>query len=244
MAGARINTVLVLLLAGCGSEPSVPAAAVRDSAGVTIVESSGASWQEGSEWRLASTPDIDIGGSDVDPEYELFQAQGAVRLADGSIVVANAGSAELRFYDASGQYVRTVGRRGGGPGEFEGLRWVERYTSDSLLAWDMRLRRGSVYDLTGRFHRSFTLPAEALYDPIAQFPDGTLLTQETSQWMTQELPDGPQRPSIALATFSVDGAKIADLEAFPVDEYWSERPGLRTPNRDDGFRFADLHRHR
>ncbi len=210
------------MLAGCGSEASVPSAVVRDSAGITLVESSGRSWQEGSEWLLAAIPDIDIGGGDVDPEYELFEAQSAVRLADRSIVVADAGSAELRFYDASGQHLQTVGRRGGGPGEFEDLRWVARYASDSLLAWDMRLRRGSVYDLTGRFHRSFTLPAEAFYAPIASFPDGTLLTQETSQWMTQELPDGAQRPSLTLATFSVDGEKIADLGAFPADEYWGE----------------------
>jgi hypothetical protein len=222
MARYQISVGLVLLLAGCGSEPSVPAASVQDSAGVTVVESSAASWREGSEWRLASTPDVDIGGIDADSEYQLFQVRSAVRLADGSIVVANAGSAELRFYDAAGNHVQNVGRRGGGPGEFEDLRWVARYSSDSLLAWDVRLRRGSVYGLSGQFHRSFTLPAEAFYVPVASFPDGTLLTRETSQWMTQEILDGAQRPSIALATFSVDGEKIADLGGFPEDEYWSE----------------------
>lgn len=209
-------------LAGCGSETSEPASIVRDSADITIVENASGTWDEASRWRLAESPRLDIGGIDAEPEDELFQANSGVGLPNGNIVVANSGSGELRFYDASGTHVRTVGGQGGGPGEFEMLSWIQIYGGDSLMAWDRRLRRGSVYDTAGGFLRSFVLPAEAFYIPIGVFPDGALLARETSQWMEVEFVDGVQRPSIGLALFSDDGEKLEDLPAFPADEFWTE----------------------
>ena len=68
-------------LAACGG-PGGGAPITRDSAGIAIVETSGASWSAGREWTLDSVL-LDIGG-DVD------SVSGPVRLGDGRLAIANA----------------------------------------------------------------------------------------------------------------------------------------------------------
>ena len=108
--------------------------------------------------QLASGPSVEIGRASGDPSQELYRVSGAVRLADGRIVVANSGSSELRYFDSSGDYLKSVGRRGGGPGEFTGDLTLLPYHGDSLLVWDARLRRFSLFDFNGAFVRVLAMP--------------------------------------------------------------------------------------
>ncbi|WP_419943063.1 hypothetical protein [Candidatus Palauibacter sp.] len=61
---------------------------------------------------------MSIGTAGGDPAYELFRVGGAMRLSDGRIVVANAGTGELRVYDPDGIHLASWGGQGDGPGEF------------------------------------------------------------------------------------------------------------------------------
>jgi hypothetical protein len=55
-------------------------------------------------------------------------------LHDGRIVVADGGSLSLRFFDSTGTFLKSVGRRGGGPGEFQALRVFFAMPGDTLVA--------------------------------------------------------------------------------------------------------------
>jgi hypothetical protein len=92
---------------------------VRDSAGVQIVEYGRDVWDIGSGWTVGSEPMLSLGAADSAPEYEFAGIEGALRLPDGRIVVADAGSREIRFYGADGGFLGATGRRGEAPGEFE-----------------------------------------------------------------------------------------------------------------------------
>lgn len=140
-----------LLLAGCssGDAPGGAEPVVRDSAGVVIVEHP-ETWPEGPVW----TVDIDEA---VYLEGDLHQVRGGVVLADGTIVVGEASSRRLRFHDAQGALIRTVGRDGEGPGEFRSLGLVAAWPGDSIAVWDMQLRRISVFAGDGTLGHSFSL---------------------------------------------------------------------------------------
>jgi hypothetical protein len=170
---------LTLTFLGCQTEAERSGSVVRDSAGVEIVENSDFAWPDGQGWRLASQPVLDIGAIDTDPNQQLFQVVGALRLSDDRIVIANSGTSELRFYDISGRFISKSGRKGGGPGEFQGLRWLGRTGADSLLAFDWRTRRLSIFDPAGNFVRSVTLDALAPAPPshiyVGLFGDGSLM---------------------------------------------------------------------
>ena len=103
-----VACVILLGLCGCTGPLKTDTALVRDSAGVTIVENFGPAWSDGEAWHTSAEPAVDIGGENADANYNLFQVTDATRLRDGRLVIANAGTNELRFYDQSGRHVRTV----------------------------------------------------------------------------------------------------------------------------------------
>lgn len=65
----------------------------------------------------------------------------ATRLASGAIAVADVGDAVIHVFAADGSKLRTLGRRGRGPGEFQFAGWVGRCGSDSLVVWDFAAGR-------------------------------------------------------------------------------------------------------
>jgi hypothetical protein len=118
---------------------------------------------------------VDIGGADSPPEAQLFQVRSAVRLSDGRIVVVNAGSRELRFYGPDGTYLMAVGREGDGPGEFREPYDLFRLRGDTLLVYDLKQGRVSVFGPLGQFVRSYRLPFPVLRQLVGAFPDGRLV---------------------------------------------------------------------
>lgn len=86
-----------------------------------------------------------IGEGDGRPEYEFFRVRAAFRLSDGTTVVANAGTSELRYYDEEGRWLRSLGRRGQGPGEFEFLYSADAMQGDTVFAWDHMPHRVTLF---------------------------------------------------------------------------------------------------
>jgi hypothetical protein len=101
----------------------------------------------------------------------------ALRLPNSTIVVADNGSASVRFYTADGAFISSSGRQGAGPGEYRNLRILGRYGTDSLIAWDPPLRRATILTTNGSLARTFE--AKDFGDAYAFFhavgSDGTLV---------------------------------------------------------------------
>jgi hypothetical protein len=108
-------------------------------------------------WTVPSKPILSIGEVEGAPEYQFNRIADVLKLADGRVVVANGGSNELRFYDSSGRYVRALGRKGQGPGEFASLSGMHLVGRDSLYVFDQTLRRVSIFDTRGTLLTSFQL---------------------------------------------------------------------------------------
>lgn len=101
--------------------------------------------------RIAAGPSVQIGGAGAGPADELSDAASAVRLPDGTVVIAVSGAAELRFYGPGGELEHRVGRRGDGPGEFSGMLRLAATEGDSVLVFDSGDRRVGVYSAGGDF---------------------------------------------------------------------------------------------
>jgi len=148
-------------MAGCApsSEDGPSRPIVRDSAGVTIVENRAPRWVGGAEWCVG-TAVTSIGDVDGAPPYQLYSVLDATRLSDGTVVVGNAGTGELRFFSRDGTFTRSVGSMDGGPGEFRGanaLRAVRRIRGDSIFTWDLYAQSASIFAPDGDFVRSYRL---------------------------------------------------------------------------------------
>ena len=131
-----ISAVLLLaLVPGCREHLSsaVPTTTVGDSAGIAIVTSAAPRFPV--RYRVDSAPVLDLGASG-DPADEFSGTIIALKLHDGRIAVANQGTSEVRFFDAAGKRLQSVGRKGSGPGEFEQIASFNQGTGDSLLVFD------------------------------------------------------------------------------------------------------------
>lgn len=105
-------------------------------------------------WTVTPKPLVEIGVVEGDPNYELFKAISSVRLPDGRIVVLNAGTSQLRIFDAKGTFLSAVGRNGGGPGEFMSPARVYLTSADSLLVFDRTGNKEHYFNVDGTFIRA------------------------------------------------------------------------------------------
>ncbi len=69
----------------------------------------------------------------------------------GQIFICDYRDSSVKVFDNQGQFVRTIGRKGSGPGEFENVGRVYCLPDGKLMMVDFGLRRGSLFSKDGRF---------------------------------------------------------------------------------------------
>jgi hypothetical protein len=150
LAGIPILALLLSTFACAdGPEQLAPKALAKDSSGVTIIEVSRTELQ-GPVLRIVPTPSLRIGVAEGPEQYELYQVRGVRQLADSSILVLNAGTHEVRRYDASGRWMGSSGRRGGGPGEMQFPMLITSGPAATSWIFDLTRRAFHVIDADGR----------------------------------------------------------------------------------------------
>jgi len=130
----------------------MPGTGSGDVAAVTV-ESDAALWTEDAAWRVDTVPALAVGLQNGPEDYQFYRLTDALRLEDGTLVASNAGSGELRFYGADGRFIKAVGGRGGGPGEFaefSGLRSC-RTADGRLLVDDTGQDRVNAFTTSGEY---------------------------------------------------------------------------------------------
>lgn len=174
--------VAVSLCSSCTTDvPDAPAAGARvtDSTGVALVHNASAIV----DTSRALEEVLRIGVING-PEWQQFhQIRGITLDAMGRIYVADGGSQSIRVFDAGGNYVRTIGSSGNGPGEFTGLGPIGVWR-DTVYA---NARNGLVelfFDTAGTY----------LGTRMARLPEGArlgILGATPTGWLVEEV--GPRR---------------------------------------------------
>jgi hypothetical protein len=190
----------------------------RDSAGIRIVANSDVGWSGSAAWSVRAEPLLRLGAAGADRGDQFHRVAGGVLLGDGRIAIANAGSHEIRWYGPSGTLVAQAGRAGQGPGEFSGLAAIARMPGDSVVAYDVRLRRLTVLGPTGALVRVASLD---IGDHVGmEFPslegvlhDGTLLMAGRIM-DTGEMEEGPVRAAMPVYHVAPDGRLLDSLHTF------------------------------
>lgn len=143
-----------VLLAACGDRgPSLarPVVTTLPNGTVEVKNSGPSAWADTSGWKLVEL--YHVGGSTgAGPEELVHPLSVAVDQA-GGIYVGDMGPAVVKQFGPTGAYVRSIGREGGGPGEFK---VTSVATAPGLLiVHDPSAARTSVFDSAGGFLRSW-----------------------------------------------------------------------------------------
>jgi len=72
-------------------------------------------------------------------------------------------SVDIKVYKSTGELVRTIGKKGAGPGEFIDVRGGIAIQNDTLFVIDPALRRLNIFHIDGSYIRSFPLPSPVNY---------------------------------------------------------------------------------
>ncbi len=144
--GVRVPGVAAAIpvaLLACSPAPDTPpwTGTFRDSAGVTIVENTERGlWSSSEAWTVEE--DLRFGGVEDQPPYQFGQVGSIAVDSRGRIHVSDSQAQEVRVFSESGEYLRTSGHPGSGPGELGlGASVVLRSPGDTLLIPDLRNRR-------------------------------------------------------------------------------------------------------
>jgi hypothetical protein len=159
---------------------------------------------------------LTIGEPGGDAAHQLYRARGAARLSDGRIVVLNAGTSELRFFDANGAHIRSVGRKGDGPGEFRLPFPLLHLAFDTLAVWDSRPQRVTIFSPGGEMVRAFVLDQPGVNaELIGIFTDGSLVKAD---WRLNVPESGFEILPAVLTRYSSTGAIMDSLGTYPWRE--------------------------
>ena len=209
---AQLGLVLLVVAGGC--EPATPSdTAIRnDSAGVMLVEYPFLPPMEESRIAIADEPELVLGDgvAFAGPVYDFFRITGVSQLQDGTLVVANAGSSELRFFGADGHFLRSIGRDGDGPGEFRylGHHWI--IAGDTIVVWDRSVSRLQHFGPDGAIVRSMSMATPAPFagfpnwnEPQAVLEDGRVATL-VGYPGAPPTGEAPERPPLLVALHRID----------------------------------------
>ena len=193
-------------------EPPVPTIAI-DSAGVRIVTSDPATFT--AACTLGEAPIFRVGDDESDDKQWFSSVRGVGRLSDGSVAVADRTSAEVRIFAPDGRHLRSMGRHGEGPGEFQDpfVLWV--LPGDTIWVGDYRPWRYVVFTAEGEWVRNVTL------DPIYPNParGGGVLDNGVSVNALERLPrarDFRTPDTMVAEVHDRDGQRVGVLSRFPT----------------------------
>jgi hypothetical protein len=209
---AAIAGFCLLAVTACRDE-AISAAnwdgAVRDSAGIEIVENFGTPlWREGESWKFTEV--VRIGVIEGDPEYEFGRITGIAVLSDRRIVVADAMAHQLRYFSPDGVHELTMGRAGQGPGEFgRGILLPFVGPGDTLVVLDFGNQQAHLIAPDGTWVESYSVLPHEGHDLV-------LLRDEPTTGRLATL-DAPVRQSDGSLTDTLDILVERDLRGAALD---------------------------
>jgi hypothetical protein len=105
-------------------------------------------WRLVEEWRV---------GGEVDGPHSLGDVRGLGLLPGGGIVLLDAKDQQIHFLDAQGKPVRTVGRKGAGPGEFQRANGLLVTSNGQVIVNDPGNSRFTLLSATGDLLKTFPI---------------------------------------------------------------------------------------
>ena len=150
--------------------------------------------------------ELSIGGSNAQDDHAFGLIQDVVVDDAGSIYVLDQRNSQVKVFDASGKYVRTIGRQGQGPGEFE----RPMNLSLNRAAGELAVHQPS--------RMSFYKPDGAFLRDVSFRGMGAVLGRIDSRghiYRTEFVPDD-NGPRYVAKKFGPDGAALSELESSPA----------------------------
>lgn len=215
--------LLAPLAVACGGDGGEWTGTITDSAGVTIVSNPGTgAWGREEAWTLEE--ELRIGAMEGEPDYQFGEVGGIAVDSEGRIYVLDRQAQRIQMYSPEGEYERTIGGPGGGPGELGqmmasggGGGGIYMGAGDTLLALDMANQRVNLYGPDGSSLGSFRLSLEDGMPVAFRATSSGAITEQVRPF-TMPGQEAPASPTDVIVRLGASGEVMDTLLEFPSGE--------------------------
>ncbi len=156
-------TVAAVLVGACAGDPSNEWSGTIDTLGsgaVLVSNPEQGVWGSSSPWQLLEVAKI---GTQLDSGPDVFGDISDIDVdTAGRVYVLDRQAQHVRIFDHDGSYIRTIGKVGGGPGEFRVANGIAIDPAGRLWVHNMGNLRYSVFDASGRLWGACAAPLRGL----------------------------------------------------------------------------------
>jgi len=158
--------VIVLAIYSCSKKDTEGEMAIKEKNGVIVIKNPKEPLYDDTHFSLKE--DLVIGKAQGEEEYMFSHLRSIAVDVEGNIYTSDDSGMPLKVYDKNGQFLRSISRKGQGPGEI-GASYTIQITSDNeLLVYDIRNSKILFFTLEGEHLRSKDLKN---YSPLQIYSD-------------------------------------------------------------------------
>lgn len=187
---------------GCKKNSSIPSPEIEIIDGIEHVHNPAV--PQDPELTVSFQEELAIGEEDNAGNIQLYRpGPYTVDKNTGNIFIGDNDDMSIKIFSPVGRFLRTIGRKGAGPGEFERIGDMEILPDGRLLVFDTRLRRGNIFSADGKFETShkFLVSHFDLY-----------MTTDTT-YTTEDIIFG-QKAQLFVKTYDLAGKEVLSYGEF------------------------------
>lgn len=131
---------------------------IKQENGVTVVSNQKTpAPPPGTPVKLVLKEDFTIGVKEGDEKYMFLSARDIDVDDAGNIYVLDTKAAHIKVFDENGTFIKTIGKKGEGPGEAERPRFLQITLQEEIMLCDTSSGRILFFDLGGKFLRKISI---------------------------------------------------------------------------------------
>ncbi len=169
--------------------------------------------------RIELVEDLVLGRDDNDPNQAFYRASAVDVDADNNLWVLDGGNHRVQVFSADGDFIRSLGGEGQGPGEFEQPLQMA-IVADTVVVRAAR-RRLSLFDLDGEHLRDVqVLDVSGSLSNFTPLDDGTFIASQFVFDMSVTPGEGGSIPAaLTISVFSLDAQELLTYVELPSEAF-------------------------
>jgi len=142
---------IFIMLISCQKQKSEWKGTIEEVDGVTVVTNPKEPMYGEDVFSLEE--ELSIGSAEGREEYLFYQVRGITVDEDERIYVLDLKEAHIKVFHKTGEYLKTMGRKGQGPGEMQMPIYVQMTSKDEVMVHDTMAQRLSFFSRDGKYLR-------------------------------------------------------------------------------------------
>lgn len=191
---------LLILFSACQSQKDEWKGEIIEEDGVTVVKNPKTPLYEGEVIHLEQ--DLFIGESEGQEEYMFSEVTDMDVDPDENIYVLDSKETHIKVFEKQGTYLRTIGKKGQGPGEMQSARSLSITPNHELMVNDWSARALHFFSLDGQYLKSLNLKGMIFFThPVADSQNHivagyTVMDQTVTNYLKIFNPDMTEKKTI------------------------------------------------